>query len=69
MAWKVKEIADGWRGYKAGWYVVSGKGNPQSGPYPTKAAAEHYLPENVSEKSKSVRAVSGRLPTLGKHRR
>jgi len=52
MAWRVKEMTDGW-------YVVSGKGNPQSGPYPTKAAAEHYLPQNVSTESKSIRAASG----------
>jgi hypothetical protein len=62
MAWRVEERSDGW-------YAVSRKGNPQSGPYPTKRAAEHYLPESVSDKSKSVRAASGGLPTLGKHHR
>lgn len=61
MAWRVEEKP-------GGWYVVSRRGNPQSGPYPTKEVAEHYLPENVSSKSKSIRTASAGLPTLGRKR-
>ena len=56
--WKVKKFPDGW-------YVVSKRGNPQSGPYPTEQYAEHYLPGNAST---SVRTVSGGLPGHGKRR-